>query len=84
MTSLKTLRQSLLIIRRLLSASDYNYNMYNKKLSLKTIKESSESSINTCKKVLQLQQTQKMMQVHYTDYNVELQQTLHLSLFNTL
>ena len=83
---LKTLRQLLLIIRKSLNINNYSYNAYNKKLSMKTIRESSESSIYTSRKALNsLSWTwsiQGTMQVLHMNYNIELQQTLHLSHFS--
>ena len=52
MTLLKTLRQLLLTIRKSLSVNNYSYNVYNKKLSMKTIRGSSESSIYALRKTL--------------------------------
>ena len=49
---LKILRQLLLTIRKSLSVNNYSYNVYNKKLSMKTIRESSESSIYISRKAL--------------------------------
>ena len=86
-TLLKILRQLLLTIRKSLSVNNYSYDMYNKKLSIKTIRESSESSIYISKKTLNsLSWTwsiQRTMQILHMNYNVELQQTLHLSYFST-
>ena len=83
MRLLKILRQLLLIIRKSLNINNYSYNAYNKKLSMKTIRESSESSIYISKKTLNsLSWTwsiQRTMQILHMNYNVELWQTLHLS-----
>ena len=54
MTLLKILRQLLLTIKKSLSVNNYSYNMYNKKLSMKTIRESSESLIYILRKTLNL------------------------------
>ena len=85
-TLLKILRQLLLTIRKSLTVNNYSYNVYNKKLSMKTIRESSESSIYISKKTLNsLSWTwsiQRTMQILHMNYNVELQQTLHLSYFS--
>ena len=86
MTLLKILRQLLLTIRKSLSVNNYSYDVYNKKLSMKTIRESSESSIYISKKTLNsLSWTwsiQRTMQILHMNYDVELQQTLHLSHFS--
>ena len=78
-----TLRQSLLTIRKSLSVNNYSYDLYNKKLSMRTIRESSESLIYIWKKVLNLlsqtQSAQRTMQTLHINYDIELWQTLHLS-----
>ena len=87
MTLLKILRQLLLTIRKSLTVNNYSYNLYSKKLSMKTIKESSESSIYIWKKALrlvsQIWSIQRTMQSLYMNYNIELQQILHLLHFST-
>ena len=52
MTSLKILRQLLLTIKKSLSVNNWNYDVYIKKLSMKTIRKSLESSIYILKKTL--------------------------------
>ena len=83
---LKILRQLLLTIRKSLNINDYSYNVYNKKLSMKTIRGSSESSIYTLRKALNsLSWTWSIwetMQILHMNYDVKLQQTLHLSHFS--
>ena len=85
-TLLKTLRQLLLIIRKLLSVNSYSYNMYNKKSSMRTIRESSESSIYISRKTLNLLSwiwsIQRIMQILHINYNIRLWQILHLSYFS--
>ena len=85
-TLLKILRQLLLTIRKSLTVNNYSYNVYNKKLSMKTIRESSESSIYILRKTLNsLSWTwsiQRTMQILHMNYNIRLQQTLHLSHFS--
>ena len=85
-TLLKILRQLLLIIRKSLIINNYSYNVYNKKLSIKTIKESSESSIyisiKTLNSLLWTWSIWETMQILYMNYNIELQQTLHLFYFS--
>ena len=71
-----TLRQSLLTIRKSLSVNNYSYDVYNKKLSMRTTRESLESLIYVWKKVLNLLlqtwSAQGTMQTLYMNYNVEL------------
>ena len=85
-TLLKILRQLLLTIKKSLSVNNYSYNMYDKKLSMKTIRESSESSIYISKKALNslswIWSIQRRMQILHMNYNIKLWQTLHLSYFN--
>ena len=85
-TLLKILRQLLLTIRKLLSVNNYSYNVYDKKLSMKTIRESSESSIYISRKALNsllwTWSIQRTMQILYMNYNIRLWQTLHLSYFS--
>ena len=83
---LKTLRQLLLTIRKSLNINDYSYDVYNKKLSMKTIRGSSESLIYTSRKALNslswIWSIQRTMQILHMNYNVELWQTLHLLHFS--